>query len=521
VPRGETLVCDVAIVGAGMAGITIADQLRASGKRICLIEGGGINPAVGAQRLLRGENVGRDYFDLDRCRFRVLGGSSVRWGGWCRPLEAEDFAQRDWLALSGWPIDHEALGPFYDRASDLLGLSNPRFDLDAWAGRVPAPTLQGGAELEPAIIQYSERLDFGQRARPWLRASDNVTALVHANVTDFRLVPGTTRVDRLTVTTNAETTFTVRAPIFVLAAGAIENARVLLAARADRSAGLGNESDYVGRCFMEHLHVSVGYIEPTGEARLDRFFTRGRYGDTEVRGVLKPTGAALRQRRTAACSISLDTVPYVMGPAPMLTWPTGITARSSGVARRASHDYPGAVSRASRIVTRSYNEVRRLDTLRRARQVLPGTPRSLLSLYVRGEQTPNRSSRITLSPARDRLGLPRARLDWQIADSDLAAISTWTGVIDGALRERGVGRVLEPKQDWRAEIVGGPHHLGTTRMSRRPADGVVDGNCRVHTVDNLYVAGSSVFTTGGHANPSLTILALAIRLADHLRSDIS
>jgi choline dehydrogenase-like flavoprotein len=127
-----------------------------------------------------------------------------------------------------------------------------------------------------------------------LRSSENVTALVHANVTDFRLVPGTSRVDWLTVTTNAETTFTVRAPIFVLAAGAIENARVLLAARADRLAGLGNESDYVGRGFDQHLHVSVGYIEPTGGTWLDRFFTRRREGDTDVRGMLKPTGAALR-----------------------------------------------------------------------------------------------------------------------------------------------------------------------------------------------------------------------------------
>jgi choline dehydrogenase-like flavoprotein len=144
----------------------------------------------------------------------------------------------------------------------------------------------------------------------------------------------------------------------------------------------------------------------------------------------------------------------------------------------------------------------------------------LFSLYFRSEQVPNPSSRVRLGADRDRFGLPRPALDWRVTEQDVDSVATWLDLLDKSLDGQGVGRVVRPEDGWSANIHGGPHQLGTTRMSSRPQDGVVDADCRVHSVANLYVTGGSVFTTGGHANPTITIMALSIRLADHLRANL-
>jgi choline dehydrogenase-like flavoprotein len=141
----------------------------------------------------------------------------------------------------------------------------------------------------------------------------------------------------------------------------------------------------------------------------------------------------------------------------------------------------------------------------------------LYSLYFRAEQAPDPSNRVALSDRRDALGIPETRLDWHIKPIDRESILAWLDVFAGDLRAKGYGHVIKQADDWQQGVVGGPHHLGTTKMSAGARNGVVDEHCRVHSVDNLYVAGSSVFPTGGYANPTFTIVTLALRLADTLR----
>jgi choline dehydrogenase-like flavoprotein len=148
---------------------------------------------------------------------------------------------------------------------------------------------------------------------------------------------------------------------------------------------------------------------------------------------------------------------------------------------------------------------------------LGSDPSQLLALYARAEQIPNLASRVTLSPRRDALGMPLARLDWRLSDGDTTNVTAWLARLDAALRHTRQGGVVGPTAGWESHISGGPHHMGTTRMSVDPRHGVVDANCRVHGVENLFVAGSSVFSTGGWANPTFTLVGLALRLGDHLR----
>ena len=515
-PGGDALAYDLVIVGAGMAGITIADRLRPSGARICLLEAGGVDPELSAQRLYQGASVGRPYFGLDRCRFRVLGGSSVLWGGWSRPLDPDDFDARGWIALSGWPITAGELAPDYGRAARLLGLETDSFEAGDWGARLPPPPPIGAPEFEPGIIQHG-RIDFGERFGSDLAAAENVTVLLHANVTELRADRHGATVNEAVVATLAGTRFTVRAVVFVLAAGGIENPRLLLASRSSRPDGIGNESDFVGRCFMDHLHVASGYVDPTNGAGLPPFFEHPIGGTSAAHGMLVPTPESRHQRRLPTCSISLDVVPSVSDVIPRIDWPPLLTTAPVAVSRRLQREHPALSAHARRASLGLWKAAHRPRAARRAYRAAHGPRSTTLSLFTRAEQTPNPDSRITLGPRRDRLGGALPRLDWRIDERDLAAMRVWRETLDDSLRRAGLGHVVAPREDWADRIVGGPHHMGTTRMSTTPAEGVVDADCRVHTVENLYVAGSSVFTTGGHANPSLTILALALRLADHLR----
>ena len=240
------LVHDLCVVGAGAAGIAIAERLRDSGSKICLVESGGSEPHVPTQNLYRGRCVGHPYFRLNACRFRMLGGSTNRWGGWCRPLDPLDFERRDWVPLSGWPIDAADLLPYHQATAGLLRLPTARFDLGFWQGQLPPPFPLEGGEFENSVIQYSPQVNFWDEYGARLLREPRVTVLAHANATEIVLEPHSARVKGVRVCTLGGRRFEATARAVVLATGAIENARLLLASRHERPAGLGNEHDLVG-----------------------------------------------------------------------------------------------------------------------------------------------------------------------------------------------------------------------------------------------------------------------------------
>jgi len=340
-PDGAQLQCDLAVIGAGPAGLGIVDRLRASGLRICLLEGGGLEQTVRAQRLYRGEITGHPHYPLHTSRFRVFGGSGNRWGGWCHPLEPIDFEHRPQLPWSGWPVSAADLDRYNKDTAELLGLTTDDFGSASWRDRLPPGLPIEGGDFENAIFQISPRRDFGGAYRDRLRDSADVTVVLNANVTELRLDPGTDRVGTLRARTLRGNELSVRGRAVVLAAGAIENARLLLASRHDRAAGLGNERDQVGRNFMEHLHVLAGHLVVANPSTTHDLYREASYGAARVRGVITPTAEAQRREGLLGASIAIEPPTFPYGQ-PFLTAPPQLTVWPERAYRRLRRSNRGA-----------------------------------------------------------------------------------------------------------------------------------------------------------------------------------
>ncbi len=399
IETGSQFECDLCVVGTGPAGIAIADRLRGSGLSIVLLESGGFNVEIATQDLYRGETHGEKYYRLDGCRWRLFGGSSNRWGGWCRPLADQDFAAREWLAHSGWPISAQALRPYEADAARLFELAEDRFDLAFWRDRLPAPLPLEGTNFENIVFQHSPETNFAESYGARLFEAENITTMLYANLTQLRLDPGSQRVGELAVATLTGRRFSVRPKTVVLAAGGIENARLLLASRADRPAGLGNEFDLVGRYFMEHLHLPVGHLLAASSAIDNRFYGKAIFEDARLRGVIIPTEAAQQRYRMLATSIAVEDASYALGT-PFVGWPPRITFGPVRWYRmlRGSRFKRGA-ELFKQIVQRVQSVPTRVETWRRSRKArsrIEGAGRSgpIFSLYFRGEQAPDTANRV-------------------------------------------------------------------------------------------------------------------------------
>jgi len=472
VPEGTRITADVCVIGAGAAGITLARELSAPNRRVVVLESGFSEPDAATQTLYDGDSLGIPYFALGdpSTRTRQFGGSTNQWNGECRPLTAYDFVARPWLPESGWPFDLDELLPYYDRAQAVC-------ELGPYSYAAPDPALDG--TVEPTVIQYSPPTRFGPAMHDAFASETGTTVYVGANVVELTPVASARALEHVVVATLSGTRFVVRAGAFVLATGGIENARLLLLSDRVVRGGIGNAHDLVGRFFMEHL-----YVDHAATVDVARGF-RGRYGRDQWTGSARVRYALTLSEATQRAD-QLPGTTFVLGGVPTPTRPRG---RLREVVRRAA------------VATRTSTRV----------------PVKHIQ-----EQVPNRASRVVLASDCDQLGARHAALDWRVSAIDKRSAARSHGVLDRALRAAGVGRVvasrLDDGPDWPAGLRGARHHMGTTRIHPDPKRGVVDTDCRVHGVANLYVAGSSVFPTSGTANPTLTIVALALRLADHLKS---
>jgi choline dehydrogenase-like flavoprotein len=521
VPEGTVIEGDVCIVGAGAAGIAIARALQRTrpgtrALRVVLLESGAFQPHRATQALYRGRNVGREYFPLDGCRVRAFGGSTQRWGGWCRALDEEDFSQRDWVPGSGWPIAAGDLLPYYRQARALCELAVTEGEIDHGPPLPRRPRLSvTDPALRTIVYQFSPPTRFGQAYRQDLVSADATQLFLSANV--VRLEGGAYGgpITAAQVRALGGPTFRVQARVFILAAGGIENPRILLASHATRPAGLGNEHDLVGRYFMEHLHVRLGCFMPARRDTNLSFYVEGRRSVRRPLGAWTLSPAARRERGLAGFSAvflppSRRSVAATLRHQARLNHPWGLHAAS--IARA------GGLGFALRVIDKVVRDIRETGPL--SWYGVPiGPGRYVYEIMGRGEQTPLRDSRVMIERQRDALGMPSAVLDWRINPCDLESITTSLAGIGEALARNGVGEIHlpnDPHGTWASRITGSWHHMGTTRMHRDPRCGVVNADGRVHSVPNLYITGSSAFPTGGYANPTLTILAAALRLADHV-----
>lgn len=490
VATGATLYADVCIVGSGAAGITLALRLAGKGLRVLLLEAGGETFSNAVQDGYRGTMSGIDTWLTAQMRLRFFGGSTNHWGGWCMPMEREDFEERSWIPLSGWPITLDDLTPYYRDASEIVEIGTAPWDAATLAPLTsfePWPVDRRDTLWETRVFKFSPPTRFATRFREPLAAAEDLSVFFHSAVTEVRLTADLSRVDHLVVTISdgvtVDGTYRVQANRYVLALGGLENARLLLASRDQLPNGVANGSDFVGRCFMEHPHYysSCGLVAPDELAF--EFYTpkplqapssRADGTDQWVQGVWAPTAEARRAHELLDFTIQLHPFPEAETG---LLGPTTIAALF--------------------------------------RRPTPSLTQYVMTL--RTEQAPDPESRVTLTDERDALGMPRLDLRWLIERRQPEALHRAMVLAGSFFGERGA-RLHFPTDrgalDWTA--LPGGHHLGTTRMTADPSTGVVDANGRTFDVPNLYVAGSSVFTTGGSCNPTLTVVALAARLADHL-----
>lgn len=528
VPDGAVLEFDLCIVGAGAVGITIARALSATRHRVCLLESGGLDEEAASQELAKGDSVGVPYFALDETLFRVFGGSTARWDGWCRPLDPMDFRHRSWVPHSGWPISAAELDDYYRRAQAVCDLPTFRYHPGDWSGEIP-PLYRPpfvGRTLRTVIWQKaSPPTRFGSLYRDDIKQATNITAYLHANVVRIRVNRERTLVRELDVATLDGPKFAVRARCYVVATGGIEAPRLLL------SSNIGN--DLVGRFFMEHPHVSIGRVQldqTTPGARPQvAAIDRGWSGALARLALERPKGGI---KCAYALTHDVQEQRQILNLSAHLR---GVGQPSDPAAARLASGMRSPLRTLRRMPLRG-----RYSVPTQLRQFLRSLPTTLaegydrfirrprqLELYCRTEQAPNPDSRVTLSGERDVFGVPRVKLDWRLAEIDKRTVRESLMLIGDELARTGVGAVepepwvLSDDDDWGPSLRGGHHHMGTTRMSEDPTTGVLDPNCRVHGMDNLYISGPSVFPTGGFSNPLLTAVALALRTADHVKRELS
>lgn len=470
---------DVVIIGAGPAGLAVASRVAAAGGRALVLESGGYEPEPDrdAGRASAAGNL--PYFDLSDCRPRGLGGSTTLWGGWCEPFDAFDLETRSISDETGWCVSAAALEPYYDRSLVFCGI--PKVMPKRQWGR--ADELRSGdwpfelrefAVLGPRQLGYSHAHLFIDGA---------LDLVLGATVTHIGTTAGGTVVDHLVAATPAGHVV-VSGNRFVLAAGGIETARLLLCSSSKAwPTGAGNEHDLVGRCFMEHPHVDAMRLRGD-PALFDLDYFQERKAGTALDG--KPMAAA------------------------------GCLLLSEAGCR--THQ----VARVQLFIERAgghrQHELPRLWNGRRLQLPARDVGTDEFAVIVATEQVPNRSSRIVLGDIRDAHGMPLPILEWKLNETDHRTAVTGVELLRPFLIHLGARDLRRRMQQdrWPLDTLGAPHHLGTARMARSSRDGVVNEHCRIHDMKNLFVAGGAVFPTAGHAPPTLTIIALALRLGDHL-----
>lgn len=515
IERDSKISADICIVGAGAAGITLAKEFDNSGLKVILLESGGLHRDRKTQSLYDGENVGLNY-ELDSTRSRFFGGSTNCWGGWCKPLSHHDYAERDWIDHSGWPISRDSMNPYYDRASYVANIKKNHFDPDEWLAEIEKPELEilkfDSDRVGTSIAQLSPTPRFGREYREDLKGSTNVDVIFRANIDYFHTDANGTEVKYVNVNCINSNQFTVHAKQFILATGGIENARLLLLSDDVMKCGLGNQNDMVGRFFMEHPKISTGEIEFYGQTNPDLYDTDYSYFNAPV---------------IASLALS-DKTQQEEG---LLNYHSYIQAL-----------YEGEDSEGARDLRDLYVRLRKQDIPPETLKMMLNITKDLPSVYkfvvgkrlraerfMRGhrlvnilEPEPNAESRVTLSNSRDPFGLQRVKMNWLLTEKVRYTLLRSQQIIDEELQKAGIGRLkIDPdllEGGWGGEIEWVWHHMGTTRMNPDPKQGVVDTDCKLHGVKNLHVAGSSVYPTVSRDTPTLTVIALALRLADHLKS---
>ena len=491
---------DICIIGAGAAGISMALEWIGSKHKVILLEGGGFDYEDALQDLYDGKTTGQRYYPLKGCRLHYFGGTTGHWAGFCSPFEEIDFKQRDWVPHSGWPISRKALDPFYERAHKNVDLGPYDYSLAYWQTIYPSykPLPVDEKVVWNKLWQFSPPTRFGSKYKDAIVQAKNIHLYTYANVVDIKANATVNNIEELTIKNHAGKQHTVKAKYFVSACCSIQNARLLLSSNKQAPKGLGNDHDNVGRYFMEHLEIKSAELWLEKPDPMSLYMIE--FGKTKARAELAISAQKQEEMKILNGTVSLEPLEMAKGmPAVIDVW-TGDKKKNEEI----FNSWDKQTSKA--IPANGYNS---------------------FELMTRIEQAPNPDSRVTLDQETDALGMPRAKLNWAFTTLEKRSIRTIHHVLAQELGKAGIARLklmdyLQDEKDdsWPSFTGGGWHHMGTTRMGNDPATSVVDANCKVHGINNLYIAGSSCYVTAAAPNPTLTLIALTLRLSDHLKGRV-
>ena len=481
---------DVCLIGAGAAGIALGLELAKRGVDVVLVESGGFEPEPATQALYDGTVIDHDYPPLTASRLRYLGGTTNHWGGACNPILPFEFETHAWVPHSGWPLSRADIEPFESGARDFLDLPELEFAFDA---------SEVGAEADVPLIEDSKGAPSGfdtvvwRRTRPTpvrlrttkrraLHETGNLRCIGHVNVTELVADRDCTKIVRALATTLHGQSSVFEARDFVLCAGAIENARLLLLSDRQCRGGLGNANDLVGRYFADHGGSYLGdvHLFDSAPAIREETYTRikATSGETQWGDVVG--FAARAERREKEGLLGFATMCF---PSSGTQTPDGIQSLGSKAGDR------------------------------KAKAERPARVLQLLGVF---EKAPNRESRVTLTRDKDALGLRKVAVALNVQEVDRASIRSHAKRLAAEIAQSGHGRVRFNDFERFPWTTLAGHHAGTLRMADDPKRGVCDRDGRVHGLANLFVTGGALFPTIGWQNPTYTIVALALRLADRL-----
>ena len=491
---------DICIVGAGFAGMTLALNLHKE-LNVLLLEAGDMDYSTESQEVYEGKNIGHEYYDLTDCRTRCFGGTSNIWGGVCGVLESRDFEKKDFMDFSGWPINKEDLDPYIEETKQIFGLSDTgqaKEFIKGWDDVLMKP----GKYFDGFEIMHSKQAYFKNTHSKIVKERSNIHCYINANLTDMTQTDNLESIKVAEIQNYRKKVFNAKAKIFILATGGIENPRLLLNFNKQCKNGIGNNNDLVGRFFCEHPQFELGVfiiedhvreVSKTGELSKIKYlvpsdifqkenkvlnFRLGLYTKDYIKRSIKKDSSPFKERlRAIICSTE---------------WMKYIGSKING---KDIYCYSSTFDQNDGI------------------------------LNIEAEQIPNLSSRVILGSDIDKFGMRQATLEWKFLKIDKYTIKCAALRFAETFAEFNLGRVKIEKwvlSDDPSDFPGFPHHLGgshhmcTTRMGSSLKDGVVDANQKVFDINNLYIAGSSVFSTGGHINPTFSIVQMSLRLADHL-----
>lgn len=540
IENGTPFHTDICIIGGGAAGISLAVEFLGHEYSVLIVESGAFARDAETQALYEGDVVDETlHSPLHTYRQRRFGGSTTIWGGRCTPLDPIDFEQRAYMPASGWPFGYETLLPYYVRANELCEAGEFAYSVRSAFPQGMRPIIEGFVSdriTTNTLERFSCPTDFARRYNHRLMAVRNIRVLLNANCTEIHLSPDGVRVDSITVRTLTGRRFSISASYVVLATGGLEVARLLLASRGVHTNGIGNDRDLVGRYYMCHVAGTLGALTINGpsscvhhgyELSPDGIYCRLRIAfpafvqrelgiGNFIARLHHPriTDPAHRSGPLSALYLAKHLIAYEYGkrlygddPATWADWIRHF--RNVVTDPLATTDFVVHLVRKRFLARRKFPSI------------IVRPPSGQFSIDYHAEQEPNPESRVQLGTRYDRLGMPQLRVDWRYSSTDVRTVAEAFRVLAEEFARSGCARLeYSPETLERSMIRDGAyggHHIGTARMGASPSTSVVDSDCRVHGVHNLFIAGSAVFPTSGQANPTLTIVALALRLAEHLK----